>query len=151
LALGGLLVRRFYRLTDGSDTLAACVGPGDLAIIALTELPTELVLEDVTRVEYWCNFWALDVAPIDGIDITARRAVARNGRVAYAGALVNRLDVPVPSPAVAVFPVNSVGRPLSVARGAGTDEVPPGGSWDFETNTVMDAGSAHEAYPAHGP
>jgi hypothetical protein len=151
LGLGGLLVRRFYRLSDGSGTLAACVGPGDLAMIAIRDLPSELVLEDVARVEYWCNFWALEVVPVDGLSVTDVRAVPRDGGVAYEGALVNGLDVPVPSPAVAVFPVNGVGRPLGVALGGDTSEVPPGGRWNFETNAVLDAGTAQEAYPAHGP
>jgi hypothetical protein len=148
--LGGLLVKRFYRLTDGSQTVAGCVGPGDVAMVAITDLPAELELEDVDEVVYGCNFWMLDVSPIDGISIGDVKVVTRGRSTAYAGALFNGLDVTLSSPSVAVFPVNSVGRPLGVAFSNGVVDVPPGGSWEFETNTVNEAGVDSAAYPAHG-
>jgi hypothetical protein len=150
-AVGGLLVRRFYRLTDGSDTIAACVAPGEVTMVAITDLPADMVIEDVSRVVYWCNYWVLDVVPGEGISIADVRTVAGAAGVAYAGTVVNGFDVPVSSPSVAIFPVNHVGRPLGVALGRGTAPVPPGGSWEFETSTVSDAGVAHAAYPASGP
>jgi hypothetical protein len=67
---------------------------------------------------------------------------------AYTGTLVNGLDVAVSNPSVTVFPVNRVGRPLGVAIGSGTVEVPPGGSWAFDTNTVSAFGIDTYAYPA---
>lgn len=149
--LGGLLVRRFYRLTDGSGTVAACVGPGDVTMVAITDLPPELSIADVARVEYWCNYWSLDVMPVGNIGIGDVRTIARGNEVAYAGTLVNGLDVTVGSPSVAIFQVNRVGRPLGVAFGNATLEVPPGGSWAFETNSVGAAGVDHADYPASGP
>jgi hypothetical protein len=148
--LGGLLVQRFYRLTDGSEAVAGCVGPGDIAMIAITDLPAELALEDVGTVVYGCNFWLLDVSPIDGISIRDVKVVARSRGTAFTGALVNELDTALESPSVAVFPVNSVGRPLGVAFGNGTVDVPSGSSWQFETNAVDEAGADSAAYPAHG-
>lgn len=149
--LGGLLVRHFYRLTDGSGTVAACVSPGDVTMVAITDLPSDLAIEDVGRVEYWCNYWALDVEPIGGIRIDDVRAVARGRDVAYTGTLFNELDVALSSPSVAIFQVNSVGRPLGVAHGSGTVELAPGQSWSFETSTVSVAGVDHADYPASGP
>src|SRR5262245_10680978 len=32
--IGGLLSQHFFRLTDGSDAIAACVGPGDVTMAA---------------------------------------------------------------------------------------------------------------------
>lgn len=148
--LGGLLVRRFYRLTDGSDTIAACVGPDDVTMVAITDLPSDISIDDVGRILYWCNFWALDLVPIDGISITGVRTVTQGTGVAYTGTLVNGFDVALSSPSVAIFPINRVGRPLGVAVRRGTVEVPPGGSWDFETNTVSEPGVDHAAYPAGG-
>lgn len=147
--LGGMLVQRFYRLTDGSGNLAACVEPGDVAMVAITDLPAEIALEDVAHVIYWFNYWGFEVAPLPGIDITDVQSVSRDTGVAFTGTLTNGLDMPVSS-AVAVFPLNRVGRPLGVAFGTRAGEVPPGGSWTFETGTVTDPGVAQAAYPAGG-
>jgi hypothetical protein len=144
-------VQHFYRLADGSDTIAACVAPGDVAMIAITDLPSEIAIEAVGRVVYWCNYWALDVVASDGIGITDVRAVARGAGVAYAGTLVNGFDVPLSSPSVAIFPVNRGGRPLGAALGRGTAPVAPGDSWDFETSSVSEVGVDQAAYPASGP
>ena len=149
--LGGLLVQHFYRLADGSGTIAACVGPGDISMIAIRDLPSELVLEDVSQVVYRCNYWALKVTPIAGISISDVKAVARDGGVTYTGTLVNELDVALNDPSVAIFPVNSVGRPLGVALSGATLQLPPGGSWQFETNSVGDPGVDQAVYPASGP
>ena len=148
--LGGLLVQHFYRLTDGSGTIAACVGPGDVSMIAIRDLPSDLQLQDVSQVVYRCNYWALQVTPIAGISISGVKAVARDGGVAYAGALVNELDVALNNPSVAIFPVNRGGRPLGVALGGATLQLPPGSQWEFETDVVSDPGVDQAAYPASG-
>jgi hypothetical protein len=149
--IGGLLVRRFYRLTDGSGTIAACVGPGDVTMVAITDLPMDLVLEDVGQVVYSVSYWNLALAPLGEISVTRVRSVKRDGGVAYAGVLVNGLDVGLSSPAVAIFPVNRGGRPLGVAYGRGSVEVLPGASWEFETNIVSQPEADFAAYPANGP
>jgi hypothetical protein len=147
--ISGLLVRRFYRVA-GLDSIAACVAPGDVTLVVV-DLPAELVADDVERIEYWCNFWALDVTPLGGLTIDGVRSVARDSGVAYTGALSNGLDVALGDPSVAVFQVNRAGRPLGVAYASGSLEVPPGGSWEFETNSLIDAGTSQVAYPMHGP
>jgi hypothetical protein len=147
--VGGLLARRFYRVTE-SGAVAGCVGPGDVGMIAMTALPLDVPIEDVDRVMYFCNYWVLDVTEIEGVSITDVRAVTRDGGVAYTGTLVNALDVPVSSPSVAIFPVAVGGRPLGVATSRGATPVPPGGRWDFETNTVSEPGIDFAAYSAGG-
>jgi hypothetical protein len=150
MGVGGLLVTHFYRLTDGSGTIAACVAPGDVTMVAISDLPGDIALADVDRVEYWCNFWALQVVPIAGFSISDVQTITRDTGVAYAGALANGFDIAVSEPSVAVFPVNRRGRPLGVAMGRGRAELPPGGSWDFETDIVGEPGVAHAAFPAGG-
>lgn len=144
-AVGGLLVRQFYRLIDGSGTLAACAGPGDVAMVAVLDLPSDL-LDEVSHGVYWLTYWTLEIVPTDGIAIAEVLPVTRGMGVAYTGALLNGLDVAV-SPSVAVFPVNEVGRPLAVAVGRGSDQVPPGSRWEFETTTVRERGAYYDAYP----
>ena len=147
-AIGGLLTQHFYRLTDGSGAIAACVGPGDVTMAALTDLPSEIAVDDVGYVEYRCPYFALDVVPIDGLTVSRVKRLTSSVGTTYAGKLVNELDVVVTNPSVTVFPVNRVGRPLGVANGSGTVEIPPGGSWAFETNSVSEPGVDHVAYPA---
>jgi hypothetical protein len=146
--VSGLLTQRFYRLTDGSGGIAACVAPGDVTMAAITDLPSEIVIEDVGYVVYRCPYFALDVVPIDGLTISRVESVTGDDGTAYTGTLINGLDVAVNNPSVTVFPVNRVGRPLGVASGGGTLEVPPGGSWRFETNSVGVPGVDYFAYPA---
>ncbi|WP_433936461.1 hypothetical protein AB3662_17435 [Sorangium cellulosum] len=146
--INGLLTQHFYRLTDGSGTIAACVGPGDVTMAAVTDLPSDLVIEDVGYVVYRCTYFALDVVPIDGLTISQVKAVPGGAGTAYTGTLLNGLDVAVSHPSATVFSVSRVGRPLGVAIGSDTVQIPPGGSWAFETNTVDTPGPDHAAYPA---
>lgn len=146
--IGGLLTQHFYRLTDGSHAIAACVGPGDVTMAAITDLPADLVVEDVRTVVYRCPYFALDVVAVDGLTVSQLKRVTGTGGTAYRGKLVNELDVQVSQPSVTVFPVTRVGRPLGVAIGSGTADVPPGGEWAFETSTVAAPGSDFVAYPA---
>ena len=146
--IGGLLTQHFYRLTDGSDAIAACVGPGDVTMAAVTDLPSNIAIEDVGYVVYRCPYFALDVAPIDGLTIRDLKSVPEAAGSAYTGTLINGLDVAVSKPSVTVFPITRAGRPLGIATGSGTMEIPPGGSWDFETDTVGALGVDYVAYPA---
>ena len=79
------------------------------------------------------------------------RALPRPIWILLAGTFVNRFEVPMSSPSVAVFPLNRAGRPLSVAMSRAAAELPPGGSWDFETSSVSERGVAQAAYPTGGP
>lgn len=146
--IGGLLTQHFYRLTDGSGSIAACVAPGEVTMAAITDLPADIAIEDVGYVVYRCPYFALDGAPIAGLSISQLTSIRGSAGTAYSGTLLNELDVAVSNPSVTVFPVNRVGRPLGVATGSGTVEVPPGGKWTFETNAVGVAGVDHFAYPA---
>jgi len=147
-SIGGLLTQRFYRLTDGSEALAACVGPGDVTMAALTDFTPNVAVEDVRHVVYRCPYFALDVAPIDGLAVGEVVEVAHDAGTAYAGTLDNGFDVAVHDPSVTVFPVNRAGRPLGVATASSTAAIAAGGAWSFETGPVADPGVASVAFPA---
>lgn len=146
--ISGLLSQQFYRLTDGSGATAACVAPGEVTMAAVTDLPSEIAIDDIGSVVYRCPYFALDVAPIPGLAIRALKSIRRGPEVAYTGTLVNGLDVALSDPSVTVFPINRVGRPLGVATGSGVVEVPAGGHWAFETNAVSALGVDYVAFPA---
>jgi hypothetical protein len=146
--ISGLLTTHFYRLTDGSETIAACVAPGDVTMAAITDLPADLVLEDVGSVVYRCPYFALDVAPIAGLDVTSVASIAGDRGTSYTGTLFNGFDLAVTNPSVTVFPVNRVGRPLGVAIASGSVELMPGGNWPFTTNNVDAHAADQAAYPA---
>lgn len=148
--ISGVNISHFYRLRDGSGTVAGCVPPGALGMIAITDLALDCPIEEVREVSYRSSYWFLDAAPIAGVRLSEVEAVARDSGIAYTGALANDLDVVLARPTVAVFPINAVGRPLGVAYGVSAQELPPGATWEFETN-VSDAGSGYEAYPMGGP
>jgi hypothetical protein len=145
--IGGLLTRHFYRLKDGSGSIAACVSPGDVTIAAITDLPADIAVDQVKTIVYRCPYYALEVDPIDGLDIDDMKSVSRDGATTYTGTLVNDLDVAVTKPSVTVFPVNRVGRPLGMAIGSSSHEIPPHGRWTFETSSVDAAVVDYAAYP----
>ena len=133
--IGALNTKDYYQVVE-AGTVASCVGPGGVTMAALTDLPSDLVIDNVGYVVYRCSYFALDVVPIDGLSIRGVVRLADPDGTAFIGTLVNRFDAAVSSPAVAVFPVNPVGRPLGVARSSGTAEIPTGGTWDFQTSAV---------------
>jgi hypothetical protein len=145
--IGALWTQHFYRLKDGSGTIATCAGPGDVSMASLTDLPADIAIDGVGTIVYRCPYFALDVEPIAGLSLDHVMSVTRSTGSAYTGRFVNSLDVAVNNPSVAVFPVNRVGRPLGVATGSGSDEISPGGSWTFETNTVDARAVDYVAYP----
>jgi hypothetical protein len=146
--IGGLHASHYYRLTDGSDAIASCVGPGDVSMVAVTDLPSDIAIEEVGTLVYRCPYFALDVAAIAGLAIRNVKRVTLSAGMAYMGTLVNELDVTVNRPSVAVFPVDRAGRPLAMLTSSSSEaELPPGGSWAFETNAGM-PGEDYYAYPA---
>jgi hypothetical protein len=146
--IGALFTRHFYRLRDGSGTIATCAAPGDVTMAAVTDLPADIAVDDVRYVVYRCPYFALDVDPISGLSIGPMRSVAGDAGTAYTGTLVNELDVTVSRASVTVFPVNGVGRPLGVATASDTNVILPGSGWVFETNPVESPATDYAAYPA---
>lgn len=153
--LAGLLVWRFFRPNEQPELLAACLGPGDETAVAIRDLPADLVIEDVARVAYYSNFWNLTGVEVGSLSIEDVEVVSNDVGAAYKGTLENGLDVPIPAPSVAIFPVTAAGRPLGVTYAKGNDEVAAQGRWEFETE-VLDVASTplaagYVALPASGP
>jgi hypothetical protein len=149
--LGGLASKDFYRVNDGSGSLTACIGPGSVTMASVTELPSDLVIEDVGFAVYNCMYFVLDVSPISGLKVEGVQTVGVSDGTAYTGTVTNGLEVAVTNPSVTIFPVNRVGRPLDMATASGSDEVPPAGSWAFQTSAVQSAGSDYAAFPSGTP
>ncbi|HYQ02486.1 MAG TPA: hypothetical protein VER96_27630 [Polyangiaceae bacterium] len=155
-SISGLMARRFYRFAASAGPLAGdvagCVNPGDVTEVAIKGLSLDPPNAEVRSVIYQTTSWAnLDLEAIAGVSLMSVSAVTQADGVAYKGSLVNGLSTTLSNPTVAVYPVNSVGRPLGVAYGGVTLELAPGASWDFETSTVGDPGVGFEAYPMGGP
>jgi hypothetical protein len=154
--VNGLMARRFYRFSDDAGplagTVAGCLAPGDLTQVAVRGLTVDPPNAYLRSAVYYTNSWSnLDLVAIPGVSLVGVSAVQRAGGVAYQGSLINGLDTTLSNPTVAVYPVNAVGRPLGVAYGASSIELAPGGTWNFETNTVTDPGVGFDAYPMGGP
>jgi len=152
--ISGLMVRRFYQRMndDGSTSLAGCVSPGDVTMVAIANLDMgDTPIEDVRKVVYSSQYWFLQgLVAIDGVTLDDVTAVSKADGVAYTGALVNHLDQALSNPTVAIYPLNDVGRPLGVAYGSAVLDVAPGASWNFETNIISNAGVGFDAYPLGG-
>jgi hypothetical protein len=146
--INGLLSQHFYRRSDGSGALAACIAPGDVAMAAIRDLPAELVIDDVRSVVYRCPYFALEVEAISGLSIHALKRVRSGSESAFTGTLRNELDVAVRNPSVTIFPLNFVGRPLAVVMANADVELQPGGAWGFETDAVSVSAHDFVAYPA---
>jgi hypothetical protein len=148
--IGGLYTKDFYlyTLTDaGATTIAACVSPGDVTMTKIS-ITADIALADVGQVIYYYTYFALDAVPIDGLRVSEVDTVATAQGTSYAGTIVNELSMPVAAPSVAVFALNCAGRPLGLAIGGDTSDVPAGGSWTFQTSSVDTAGVGYAAFPA---
>jgi hypothetical protein len=139
----GLLSQHFYRRTDGSETIAACIAPGERTLAAITDLPSELAVQDVRSIVYRTPYFALDVEPIAGLRVEQLEA-----GLTYKGVLKNALHVGVDKPSVTIFPINRVGRPLGVVLSTSDGHLPPGGEWAFETTPLATPADDFLAFPA---
>ena len=142
-----LLSKQLYRLDP--NTLVSCIDPGQIAMAASTSLPAEVVIAELGSLKHHFPTFGLDgIVPVAGFIVSQVETVAKGAGSAYTGTLTNGMDVTVTAPSVTIFPVNRVGRPLGAATSSAPIDIPPGGSWSFETSTVNDLGVDYAAYPA---
>jgi hypothetical protein len=142
----GLLTGRYYRLEP--DTVLSCIDAGRVAMGASTNLPAEVVIDQLGSLQHRFVFFNLDgIVPIEGLAVSALSTVATAVGRAYRGTLTNGLALTVSNPRVTIFPVNRVGRPLGAATSNATLVVPPAGTWSFETGSVTDTGVDQVAFP----
>ena len=142
-----LLSGKLYRLTDG--TIISCIDPGQVAMAASTDLPSSLMIDQLGHLQHlFPAFTVPGVVPISGLSVSDVQTIATDAGDAYTGKVTNGLDRAVSAPSVTIFPVNRVGRPLGEATSSSTSDLPPGGSWTFETSAVQDLGVDWVSYPA---
>jgi hypothetical protein len=143
----GLQGGRLYQLSDGP--IVSCLDPGEIAMTASTNLPDEVVIDQLGSLQHQLPGFILDdIVPIAGPVVSDVKKVTTASGTAYTGTITNGLDVTASALSVSVFPLNRVGRPLGVATSSATMDVPPGGTWTFETSTVDDPGVASVAFAA---
>jgi hypothetical protein len=150
--INGLDTRHLYLypLPDGGTTVAACASPGDVAMTNIFTLAPDITVADVGSVVYYYVYFVLDgITPIQpGLTVGDVQSVTGPGGTSYTGTITNGLDIPVTEPSVRIFPVNRAGRPLGVAGAGDSSQIPPGGIWTFQTNSVDAPGVDYAAYPA---
>lgn len=143
----GLLSGRFYRLDE--TTVLTCIDPGQIAMAAATNLPEDLVIEDLAYLKHRLpNFMLGGITPLAPLTVSDVEVATTGAGTVYRGTLTNPLEVTVSTPKVTIFPVNRVGRPLGVATSSSAADIPPGGSWSFETSAVNEPGTGYVAYPS---
>ncbi len=137
-----------YRLDGGAGAAINCIDPGQVAMTGSADLPDSIVIDELGRLEHRFPAFVVDgIVPIQGLEVTNVKAVTSGPATTYTGTLTNGLDVTASSPTVSIFPVNRVGRPLGMATSTASMDLPPGGSWSFETSSVDDPGAGYVAYP----
>ncbi len=143
-----LYSKQLYRLD--ATTIISCIDPGQIAMSAAPSLPAEVSIGELGSMTHtFPTFGGFDgLVPVAGFTVSQVATVARGTGSAYTGTLSNGFDTPVSAPTVTIFPVNRVGRPLGVAMASSTTDIPPGGSWSFETSPVDDLGAEYVAYPS---
>jgi hypothetical protein len=144
---------QLFRRDDEMDGLVSCVDPGHEALIAVTDLPEDLAIDEVAVALYQLTYFDREILPfglipVDEISVRDVSVLSRDGVSAFIGTLENGLDVAIESAAVTIFPVNDVGRPLGVATTTSMTDVAPDGTWEFETTTVVDPGDELLAFPS---
>ncbi len=137
-----------YALPDGSSTIAACASPGDLTMTDIATLAADIQAADVGQVVYYYSYFALDAAPVDGLEVTGVTAAPTPSGTAYDGTVVNHLDMTVSDPSVRVFPLNRAGRPLGMASAGDSSQIAAGGSWTFQTGSIDVSAADYAAFPA---
>lgn len=143
---GGVQSGRLFSFSQ-SPTPITCVAPGQTAMAAMTTLPMGLLLDDLKFLGHrFPAFQIEDAVLVPGVTVTDVQAFEAADGAVFRGTVTNASDIPITNPAVSVFPVNDVGRPLGVAVSTATLEIPPGGTWSFETSVVAERGVSHLAF-----
>lgn len=149
--LGAVYGRQLYW---GAETgvVIACVDPGELAMVALVDEPPAINLDEVGFIVYRFSYFDKSIIPfelvaIDSLSLGAIQATSSDGGTRFSGTLENELDYTLRDPSVAVFSVTEVGRPLSMVSASEIVDIPAGGSWSFETESVDEVGTDVVAFP----
>jgi hypothetical protein len=146
-AAAGLQAKQLYQLDP--TTVLNCIDPGEVVMGASPNLPAEVVIGELSALTHRFAAFGVDgIVPLGSFTVSQVKAVANGAASVYQGVFTNTLSLKASAPSMQIFPVNRVGRPLGAATSSATIDVPPGGTWSFETTTVNDVGAGYAAYPA---
>jgi hypothetical protein len=133
-----------YQLPDGP--VVTCIEPGEIAYAASTDLPDTIVIDALGSLQHQTPYFIIDgIVPLGRLVVSDVEVVTTASGSAFTGTVTNGLATAVSAPAVSVFSLNAVGRPLGVATASATVSVAAGGTWTFETTAVSDPGVATAA------
>ena len=125
----------------------SCVAPGQRGMAAITDLPSEVTFEQVKSLGYRFSVFQFNEAtPLATTRVSQIEPFAAGDATVFRGTVTNDATLAVKNPVVSVFPLNAVGRPLGYATTGAAEEIPPAGTWSFETSAVAERGVAHVAY-----
>jgi hypothetical protein len=121
-----------YRSTG---LLNRCIGPGQ---IAMQKLDLDLGLrevEDIASITWQSGGIIItDASPTSVLSVSAISTVTDPwDRERFTGSVRNNGTVTLTGPAIEIYGVNAVGRPLFSSGALESTTIPPGGTWSFET------------------
>lgn len=143
---GTIWTGRVFRF-DGSPAPVVCVAPGQVAAAVVKGFSATWSLKDVKYVEYRIHAFAIDTAKEVGGTVISELVTSKTADgVTFRGTLTNSSDTPLRDPQVTIVPLNCVGRPLGLSTAAATLEIPPNGTWPFDSSVVLEPGTRQLAF-----
>ena len=138
------------RGSSGTGGLVECLGPGQIGMavdqITLSDVTDPTVIASVKH-----NFGGLileDAVSTNDIVVTGVRIVEDTlGRNQFTGQVRNDTDATVRNPAISIFGVNAVGRPLVEGSDIELTTIAAGASWTFTTNSFEESVEGYVAFP----
>jgi hypothetical protein len=138
---GAVWTGRVFRF-EGSVAPVACVAPGQVAAGVVQGFVAPWSLKDVKYVEYRLHAFGIDTAEEQrGAVVGELQSFETHDGVTFRGTLTNSSDTAISEPRVTVLPLDCGGRPLGLATAVATLEIPPNGTWTFDSSVVQHAGA----------
>ena len=144
---GPLRSKQLYRLDP--DVILNCIDPGQIAMAA-SNIPGEVVIGELGSLRHsFPTFGGFDgIVPPPATTVSQVETVASGAGGTYKGTFTNGMDFAVSGPSVTIFPRESCRPPAGHGDEQRDVDIPPGGTWSFETTTVNDLGADYAAYAA---
>jgi len=141
---------QLYR-ADELDQVVGCIDPGERGHAAVTDIDPAIDLDDVAHVIYRFTYFSTEFfsggfTPLTEFTVQDVMRVESAAGSGFSGTLHNGLDASVDEPAVTVFALDAVGRPLATTDVTRAEPLLSGEDWEFLTPPVIDAGQNEVAY-----
>lgn len=146
------VARVFYpphRGVNGTGGLVSCVSPGGTVMVISQYLDLGVnTLDDVGSITWRTGGLQLvDAVPTSDLLVQNVSVVESGTQYRFTGALRNNTGGTITFPSVALFGVNSVGRPFVFGNDIENTSISAGASWSFETLTFDTAPTEWVAFP----